>query len=123
MLFRSEDLLAVLNQAILMRIEMGWAYAHGPCAFDLRAQFGFDIARVNPGMLIPVMTWPGALVDPILNVMHGFHLISDEMESDEHQKRLPVSEVLRMSERVGFTETFHRTFEMGLNNLLVAAKS
>jgi len=70
-----------------------------------------------------IMTWPAALVDPILNVMHGFHLISDEMESDEHQKRLPVSEVLRMAERVGFTETFHRTFEVGLNNLMVATKS
>jgi ubiquinone/menaquinone biosynthesis C-methylase UbiE len=70
-----------------------------------------------------IMTWPAALVDPILNVMHGFHLISDEMESDEHQKRLPVSEVLQMAERVGFTETFHRTFEMGLNNLMVATKS
>jgi len=70
-----------------------------------------------------ILTWPAALVDPLLNVMHGFHLISDEMESDEHQKRLPVSEVLRMAERVGFTETFHRTFEVGLNNLMVATKS
>jgi ubiquinone/menaquinone biosynthesis C-methylase UbiE len=70
-----------------------------------------------------IMTWPAALVDPILNLVHGLRLISDEMESDEHQKRLPVSEVLAMAERVGFTETLHRTFEMGLNNLLVAAKS
>jgi len=69
------------------------------------------------------MTWPAALVDPLLNVMHGFHLISDEMESDEHQKRLPVSEVLKMAVRVGFAETFHRTFEVGLNNLMVATKS
>jgi len=70
-----------------------------------------------------IMTWPAALVDPILGVMHGLRLISDEMESDEHQRRLPLGQVLAMAERVGFTETFHRTFEMGLNNLLVAAKS
>ena len=69
-----------------------------------------------------IMTWPAALVDPILNVMHGFHLISDEMESDEHQKRLPVNEVRKMLERVGYGELRHRTFELGLNNLMVAAK-
>jgi ubiquinone/menaquinone biosynthesis C-methylase UbiE len=69
-----------------------------------------------------IMTWPAALVDPILNVMHGFHLISDEMESDEHQKRMPVSEVHKMLERVGFGGLFHRTFELGVNNLMVATK-
>jgi hypothetical protein len=55
--------------------------------------------------------------------MHGFHLISDEMESDEHQKRLPVSEIRKVLERVGFRELRHRTFELGLNNLMVAVKS
>jgi ubiquinone/menaquinone biosynthesis C-methylase UbiE len=69
-----------------------------------------------------IMTWPAALVDPILNVMHGFHLISDEMESDEHQKRLPVSEVRKMLHSVGFHELFHSTFELGLNNLMVATR-
>src|SRR5215472_6226486 len=75
---------------------------------------------VGGGSLI--MTWPAALVDPILNTLHGFHLISDEMESDEHQKRLPVGEVQRMLERVGYGELRHRTFELGLNNLMVATK-
>jgi ubiquinone/menaquinone biosynthesis C-methylase UbiE len=70
-----------------------------------------------------IMTWPAALVDPILNVMHGFHLISDEMESDEHQKRLPVGGVRKMLECVGFGELYHRTFELGLNNLMVAKRS
>ena len=69
-----------------------------------------------------IMTWPAALVDPILDVMHGFHLISDEMESDEHQKRLPVGEVREMAERAGFGKTYHRTFELGLNNLMVASR-
>ena len=36
------------------------------------------------------MTWPSAMVDPILDMLHRLHLISDEMESDEHQKRIPV---------------------------------
>ena len=70
-----------------------------------------------------IMTWPAALVDPILNVMHGMHLVSDEMESDEHQKRMPVSEVKKMMQRVGFGELRHRTFELGLNNLMVATKT
>jgi len=85
-----------------------------------------SVLREACRILVPggslIMTWPAGLVDPILNVMHGFHLISDEMESDEHQKRMPVSEVLKMAERVGFSDTYHRTFEMGLNNLMVATK-
>jgi ubiquinone/menaquinone biosynthesis C-methylase UbiE len=85
------------------------------------------VLREASRILVPggslIMTWPAALVDPILNVMHGFHLISDEMESDEHQKRLPVSEVRKLLERVAFVRLYHRTFELGLNNLMVATKS
>jgi ubiquinone/menaquinone biosynthesis C-methylase UbiE len=69
-----------------------------------------------------IMTWPAAIVDPILNVLHTLHLISDEMESDEHQKRIPVSEVQRMLQAAGFLQFYHRKFELGLNNLLVAAR-
>ncbi|HEY6128392.1 MAG TPA: class I SAM-dependent methyltransferase [Candidatus Acidoferrum sp.] len=69
-----------------------------------------------------IMTWPAAMVDPILNVLHTFHLVSDEMESDEHQKRIPVGEVQRLLERVGFREFHHKKFELGLNNLMVAIR-
>jgi len=121
-----------------------WQRVHA----DLRAHLPFDDARfdhvvmlavfehlTNPEavlreanrILVPggtlIMTWPAALVDPLLNVMHGFHLISDEMESDEHQKRLPAVEVRRMLERVGFSGLYHSTFELGLNNLMVAQKA
>lgn len=67
-----------------------------------------------------IMTWPSSLVDPILNVLHSLHLISDEMESDEHQKRIPLESLQRTLRRIGFTKFFHRRFEIGLNNLLVA---
>ena|SRR5215472_3070993 len=84
------------------------------------------VLREARRILVPagslIMTWPAALVDPILDVMHGFHLISDEMESDEHQKRLPVNDVRKMVERAGFAQTYHRTFELGLNNLMVASR-
>jgi ubiquinone/menaquinone biosynthesis C-methylase UbiE len=121
-----------------------WQRVHA----DLRARLPFEDAQFDHVMMLAVfehltqpeavlreafrilspggsliMTWPAALVDPILNVMHGFHLISDEMESDEHQKRLPVSEVRKMLKRVGFRELRHRSFELGLNNLMVAVKS
>jgi ubiquinone/menaquinone biosynthesis C-methylase UbiE len=69
-----------------------------------------------------IMTWPAAMVDPILNVLHTLHLVSDEMESDEHQKRIPVSEVQRLLESAGFREFHHEKFELGLNNLMVAGR-
>jgi SAM-dependent methyltransferase len=69
-----------------------------------------------------IMTWPAAMVDPILNVLHTLRLVSDEMESDAHQKRIPVSEVQRLLERVGFREFHHEKFELGLNNLMVATR-
>src|SRR5882762_6229047 len=69
-----------------------------------------------------IMTWPAAVVDPILNALHALHLISDEMESDEHQKRIPVGGVKRLLERAGFQEFHHEKFELGLNNLMVATR-
>jgi hypothetical protein len=69
-----------------------------------------------------IMTWPAAMVDPILNVLHTLHLVSDEMESDEHQKRIPVGEVQRLLGDAGFREFHHEKFELGLNNLMVAVR-
>lgn len=67
-----------------------------------------------------IMTWPSSMVDPILRVLHGLHLVSDEMESDEHQKRIPVKTLQEMLQRIGFQKFIHRGFEFGLNNLMVA---
>lgn len=69
-----------------------------------------------------VLTWPSSLVDPILNVLHALHLISDEMESDEHQRRIPVEELQKMLAGIGFREFLHHRFEFGLNNLMVAGR-
>jgi SAM-dependent methyltransferase len=69
-----------------------------------------------------ILTWPSAMVDPILKVLHGLRLVSDEMESDEHQKRIPVGTLQQMLHRIGFTDFLHYTFELGLNNLLVATR-
>ena len=69
-----------------------------------------------------IMTWPAAMVDPILNFLHTLRLISDEMESDEHQKRMPVSGVQRLLEKTGFRNFYHQKFELGLNNLMVAMR-
>jgi ubiquinone/menaquinone biosynthesis C-methylase UbiE len=67
-----------------------------------------------------IMTWPSSMVDPILNVLHTLHLVSDEMESDEHQKRIPVATLQQMLHRIGFQKFIHQRFEFGLNNLMVA---
>jgi ubiquinone/menaquinone biosynthesis C-methylase UbiE len=67
-----------------------------------------------------ILTWPSSLVDPILKLLHALHLVSDEMESDEHQKRIPVERLEGMLHRIGFQRFLHQRFEFGLNNLMVA---
>jgi len=69
-----------------------------------------------------IMTWPSSMVDPILKLLHGLRLVSDEMESDQHQKRIPVGTLQQILHRIGFTDFIHYTFEWGLNNLMVASK-
>lgn len=69
-----------------------------------------------------IMTWPASAVDPILGVLRKLHFISDEMESDEHQKRIPVKTLQKMLEKIGFRKVLHERFELGLNNLLVATR-
>jgi SAM-dependent methyltransferase len=81
-----------------------------------------DIYRIlAPGGSL-IMTWPQALLDPALHLLHAAGLISKEMESDEHQDRVPVSELLSILAGIGFTDPQHRRFEFGLNNLLVCHK-
>ncbi len=69
-----------------------------------------------------ILTWPSGMVDPILGVLRGLRLISAEMESDEHQERIPVAALERMLRGKGFRKFTHQRFELGLNNLMMAAK-
>jgi SAM-dependent methyltransferase len=69
-----------------------------------------------------ILTWPSAMVDPILRAFRGLRLVSEEMESDEHQKRIPIATLEEMLRRIGFRKFLHRRFEFGLNNLLVASR-
>lgn len=81
-----------------------------------------DVFRIlAPGGSL-IMTWPQALIDPILHVLHAVGLISKEMESDKHQARIPPSKLLPMLADIGFIKPQHRRFECGLNNLLVCYK-
>ncbi len=70
-----------------------------------------------------ILSWPSSLVDPILAVLRAGHLISHEMESDEHQKRIPVKVLRQMLEGIGFSGFVHRYFEFRLNHLLVATRA
>jgi SAM-dependent methyltransferase len=69
-----------------------------------------------------IMTWPSEMVDPILKVLHALGLVSDEMESDQHQQRIPVEALRTMLQRIGFQKFQHQRFELGLNNLMVASR-
>jgi ubiquinone/menaquinone biosynthesis C-methylase UbiE len=76
---------------------------------------------IGPGGSL-ILTWPSSLVDPILELLHALRLISEEMESDEHQKRIPAADLESMLKRIGFQRFLHRRFEFGLNNLMVATR-
>lgn len=69
-----------------------------------------------------IMTWPNSAVDPILNVLHKVGAVSNEMESEKHEQRVPLDKLQTMLRDVGFERFEHRTFELGLNNLMVAYK-
>ena len=69
-----------------------------------------------------ILTWPASAVDLILAVLRSAGLISAEMESDQHQKRIPVDVLEAMLKRIGFQKFIHRRFEFGLNNLMVASR-
>ena len=69
-----------------------------------------------------IMTWPQPLVDPILGLLHRLRMVSDEMESQEHQERIPLPRLVEMLANLGFERFHHRRFELGLNNLLVSHK-
>ena len=69
-----------------------------------------------------ILTWPASAVDLILAVLRSAGLISAEMESDQHQKRIPVDVLEAMLKRIGFQKFIPRRFEFGLNNLMVASR-
>lgn len=76
---------------------------------------------LRPGGTL-ILTWPQSLVDPLLGILHGVGFVSKEMESDEHQERIPLPKLLEMLGTIGFQDFKHRRFELGLNNLLVSRK-
>src|SRR5260370_17505402 len=67
-----------------------------------------------------ILTWPSAMVDPILKVLLGLRLVSDEMESDEHQERIPVSTLRQMLHRIRFTDFLQSPFSLSLHNLMLS---
>lgn len=69
-----------------------------------------------------IMTWPSAAVDPLLHFLHRIGVVSHEMESDDHQPRIEVPDMQARLRQIGFTRFHHRTFQFGLNNLMVAHK-
>lgn len=69
-----------------------------------------------------IMTWPSSLVDPILEVLTRIGLVNDELGFDQHQPRIPVAKLRKILQDIGFAQIDNGTFELGLNNWLVAHK-
>jgi hypothetical protein len=55
-------------------------------------------------------------------MLHRLGFVSKEMESEEHQQRIPLPKLEEMLRQIGYQAFFHRRFELGLNNLLVSYK-
>ena len=69
-----------------------------------------------------IMTWPSSIVDPILEVLTRIGVVNDELGFDQHQPRIPVARLREMLQEMGFARIENGTFELGLNNWLVAYK-
>lgn len=69
-----------------------------------------------------ILTWPAALVDPLLDVLAAIGVVAPEMEAHNHQPRRPVAAWRQLLLGIGFDEIHHHRFELGLNHLLVARK-
>ena len=69
-----------------------------------------------------IMTWPSAAVDPLLHVLHRIGIVSHEMESQDHQPRISVPDMQARLRQIGFAAFDYRTFQFGLNNLMVSHK-
>jgi len=69
-----------------------------------------------------ILTWPSAVIDPMLDLLHRLGIVGHEMESSEHQPRRPWTEWREVLRSIGFADVHHRRFELGLNHLMVAHK-
>jgi len=69
-----------------------------------------------------IMTWPSSAVDPILEVLTRLELVNNELGFEQHQPRIPLEKLQNMLRGIGFTRFETGTFELGLNNWLVAHK-
>jgi len=69
-----------------------------------------------------IVTWPHAWVDHILIALWKMGMVSPTTEFHKHQPRKPADHCAAVLRELGFVEIRHRTFEFGLNNLLVATK-
>jgi SAM-dependent methyltransferase len=70
-----------------------------------------------------IISWPAAAVDPLLGILARVGIVSNEMESEEHQLRISLSTLVAILRDIGFERVVHHTFEFRLNNLLVAYKA
>jgi len=86
-----------------------------------------EVLREAHRILVPggslIMTWPHPIVDVILDPLHRIGVVSEDMESEKHEDRIPLSRLQDMLKAIGFERFVHRRFEFGLNNLMVAFKS
>jgi ubiquinone/menaquinone biosynthesis C-methylase UbiE len=69
-----------------------------------------------------ILTWPSQVVDPVLRLLGRVRIVGEAMEAEQHQRRIPLRDLQTLLQQIGFRIVLHRTFELGLNHLLIASK-
>jgi ubiquinone/menaquinone biosynthesis C-methylase UbiE len=69
-----------------------------------------------------ILTWPSAAVDPILSLLTRIGIVNNDLGFEQHQPRIPLESLMDRLRRIGFGRIKDGTFELGLNNWLVAHK-